>query len=41
MAKLRRSIMDKLYYDPESPAGYAGEQALFREAKKVSKKKKN
>lgn len=32
--------MDKLYYDPESPAGYAGEQALFREAKKVSKKKK-
>ena len=42
MVKLRRSIMklDKLYYDPESPAGYAGEQALFLAAKKLSKKKK-
>ena len=28
---------DKLYYDPKSPAGYAGEQALFKLARKSSK----
>ena len=28
---------DKLYYDPKSPAGYAGEQALYKLARKSSK----
>ena len=28
---------DKLYYDPKSPAGYAGEQALFKLARKSPK----
>ena len=27
---------DKLYYDPKSPAGYAGEQALYKLAQKSS-----
>ena len=31
---------EKLYYDPKSPAGYAGEQALYQLAKKSSKKVK-
>ena len=28
---------DKLYYDPKGPAGYAGEQALYKLARKSSK----
>ena len=28
---------DKLYYDPKSPAGHAGEQALYKLARKSSK----
>lgn len=31
---------EKLYYDPKSPAAYAGEQALFQLARKTSKKVK-
>ena len=31
---------EKLYYDPKSPAGYAGEQALYQLTKKSSKKVK-
>ena len=30
--------LEQLYYDPESPAGYAGEQALYKLAKKSFKK---
>ena len=29
--------LDKLYYDPKSPAGYAGGQALYKLARKSSK----
>lgn len=32
--------LEQLYYDPKSPAGYAGEQALYRLARKSSKKVK-
>ena len=30
--------LEQLYYDPKSPAGYAGEQALYKLAKQSSKK---
>ena len=29
---------EKLYYDPKSPAGYAGEQALYQLAENRRKK---
>ena len=32
--------LEQLYYDPKSPAGYAGEQALNKLAKQSSKKVK-
>ena len=32
--------LEQLYYDPTSPAGYAGEQALYKLAKQSSKKVK-
>ena len=30
--------LELLYYNPKSPAGYAGEQALYKLAKQSSKK---
>ena len=32
--------LEQLYYNPKSPAAYAGEQALYRLAKQSSKKVK-
>ena len=32
--------LEQLYYNPKSPAGYAGEQALYKLAKQLSKKVK-
>ena len=31
-------LLSKLYYDPKSPVGYTGLQALYKAAKKISKK---
>ena len=30
-------LLSKLYYDPKSPVGYTGLQALYKAAKKISK----
>ena len=32
--------LEQLYYNPKSPAAYAGEQALYKLAKQSSKKVK-
>ena len=32
--------LEQLYYNPKSPAGYAGEQALYKLARQLSKKVK-
>ena len=31
-------LLSKLYYDPKSPVGYTGLHALYKAAKKISKK---